>query len=662
MALTAICDEAHDIDITARNKILPRLLLFGRDLSNRRNPSSPFPPTNGSYDGNDNDTIMNNDVNNSNSDEEDDDGFGRLDIASAERRDRELLRRMGGLIVTLQLTSNLARRCRELLKNAVLQLGGCAVFHHPLQSGGDGNGGSNDNNGRGGDNVMADGWQTSRGVFGEGTVIIPLGEAIAKILGVLVTLDAAVKSNAELVEAWDLYKSVAADALGEGRHDIDGDKGNNGNQLQHWEKMLVLGKMITSLDLRVFSSRFLLDAVDQNFDPEGRFHSGPGPGDDDGNNGTNDGLHGNTANVNDRNDVNDNSDSNDERSLLQSLTFNRSRNRNRRRKRNQQPLTSWRDNITLHGEVGSIISSLLRRLKDGNCGAGRGGITSHGYSSVSAVPGICATYVLYRRLLPPHVPPEQRLYQSLTNIVASMSSSSYAIAVFPLLGGSLAFRPSSFVQQYAPLKEGEGGSNSIGAGKGVQLRGRDIGIGRIHVGGKNSSGEYYDKDHNASFSSSSSPSSNTKVFKRKAVFLFTEASNWLISATKFFSACGIRNSGLGSGWDGNSSTSPSMRIIESLTVTILNGVRIAGGCRSLLLGFLLAGGGSISRENSDNTDGHRDCREDPEFLDAVGKLCSFTKSIENLLCSKRAGAVAEIQRAAVRLVAHYTYRKFDTIR
>ena len=211
-ALSALCEEAHELDEAFRTRILPSIVLFGAD--------DGTPPS-------------------------DDGTESRRDILDEEvngRRESALLARMGTFLPALQLASNGTSRVRRLMKNMVVQLGAVRI---PSASAAaappsrdeqrrdgerrEGVGGPykcNDGDVRsasGTDDVAAPsgGRNGERGaakvvddgppVFGPGTPMFRLGKAISVALRILVAVDAAVSSNADLQEAWSMYKDVVMD-------------------------------------------------------------------------------------------------------------------------------------------------------------------------------------------------------------------------------------------------------------------------------------------------------------------------------------------------------------------------------------------------------------------------------------------------------------------
>jgi hypothetical protein len=213
-ALSALCEEAHELDEAFRTRILPSIVLFGAD--------DGTPPS-------------------------DDGTESRRDILDEEangRRESALLARMGKFLPALQLASNGTSRVRRLMKNMVVQLGAVRIpsasaaaappSHDEQRRDGErrregvvgGPTNRDDGDARsasGTDDVVAvpsGGRNGERGaakvddgppVFGPGTPMFRLGKAISVALRILVAVDTAVSSNADLREAWSMYKDVVMD-------------------------------------------------------------------------------------------------------------------------------------------------------------------------------------------------------------------------------------------------------------------------------------------------------------------------------------------------------------------------------------------------------------------------------------------------------------------
>jgi len=154
-ALSALCDEAGELEMLAQRRILPPLALFGSDLKR-----STF------------------------------DGNAELDDVAMTKRDSELLRRVGKFVPALQETFNFTLRCRRLVRNMVCQIGGCAV---PCA------------------NPTTDVVTAGAAILGPDVRLVPLAESIAHLLRVLIAIDETVAGNGCLSEGWELFKSVMRD-------------------------------------------------------------------------------------------------------------------------------------------------------------------------------------------------------------------------------------------------------------------------------------------------------------------------------------------------------------------------------------------------------------------------------------------------------------------
>lgn len=191
-ALATLCEEVQELDGTFRSSILPSLALFEGAAGNDGVDDGGAPPRAGTP----------GDV---------------LDEAATRARESALLARAGTFLPALQRAANGAARLRRLVKNMVVQLGAvqtpaAAPFYGERRDGDGGEGG-------GGSGEEDDGAAARRGegdgtgptqapVFGPGVPMHRLGRALATALRMLVALDAAVAANADLQEAWAMYKDV----------------------------------------------------------------------------------------------------------------------------------------------------------------------------------------------------------------------------------------------------------------------------------------------------------------------------------------------------------------------------------------------------------------------------------------------------------------------
>jgi hypothetical protein len=232
--LASLCDEVQELEKTFQSQILPSIVLFSaNDSSNLTSPQQI----------------------NSKTDIFDDD--------AKKGRESELLSRIGKFLPALQLASNGTARLRRLVKNMVCQLGGCTTpaavpFYFDGQQKDDEVLSQNKSDGAASDVKKASTLQAP--VFGEGVPMFKLGKAIGIALRLLITVDSAVASNQDLQLAWAMYKDVVLE-WGEQKRSVD----ELDDEFESFERMMV------QLDFSLMSSRSFIAAIEQNFDPRGRF-------------------------------------------------------------------------------------------------------------------------------------------------------------------------------------------------------------------------------------------------------------------------------------------------------------------------------------------------------------------------------------------------------
>lgn len=210
-----------------------------------------------------------------------------LDEEAQERRESALLARIGKFLPALQMASNGTTRLRRLVKNMVVQLGAVQTpsavpFYYDERQTEEHEGGSDNEDGDemstsvtqngGASTNPKSGNKSNREesmqapVFGPGVPMFRLGKAIAMALRVLVAVDTAVSTNADLQEAWAMYKDVVMEWSEEKRTDNTLD-----SEFESFERMMV------QLDFNLLSSRCFITAIEQNFDPRGRFQAAKFP-------------------------------------------------------------------------------------------------------------------------------------------------------------------------------------------------------------------------------------------------------------------------------------------------------------------------------------------------------------------------------------------------
>ena len=103
----------------------------------------------------------------------------QLDERFLRARQSELILRMGKYLYFLQGVFNFTLRCQKLTKNIVCQIAGCYNGDIPFLS--------------------------------QNVDLVPLGEALVALFRLLITIDTAISSNSDLLEAWGLFKAAVKD-------------------------------------------------------------------------------------------------------------------------------------------------------------------------------------------------------------------------------------------------------------------------------------------------------------------------------------------------------------------------------------------------------------------------------------------------------------------
>lgn len=162
-ALAYLCEEAAEFDELATSTLIPAIILFGPD------PLSAY-----------NDQALKS-------------THQMLREDAIGQRGNELLRRMGKFLTFLQGLYNFTLRCQRLVRNMICQIAGCCSSPNPHSF-----------------------------EFGDEGIplfddvhLYPLAEALATVLRLLITIDLAISSNTDLLEAWDLYKRMVRDKSNE---------------------------------------------------------------------------------------------------------------------------------------------------------------------------------------------------------------------------------------------------------------------------------------------------------------------------------------------------------------------------------------------------------------------------------------------------------------
>jgi hypothetical protein len=175
--MSALCDEVYELSAISKKKFLPQLhlLVFCHDLK---------------LDAYEKEKEVN-----------------MLDEALMIQRDEKMLKRIGKFIVVLQSCYNFVNRIQRLVKNMVCQIHGCL---EPLYDW------SIDAESLGSKNGYAAGNIDEPKLFSSAKNAMPIVEGIAELLEILIEID-----GAELLEVWDVYKSIIMES---GNDSIDDDR------------------------------------------------------------------------------------------------------------------------------------------------------------------------------------------------------------------------------------------------------------------------------------------------------------------------------------------------------------------------------------------------------------------------------------------------------
>ena len=268
---STLLDETEELNQVAHSKFFPQLILFGHDLKLDSTSSQ---------------------------DELEDPEVVLL-------RDQHLLERIGAFISNLMLISNFSTRIILLVRNLVCQLGGCFL---PISTWGDADDSDEkeDSTMNERDNDVSNESEHGPAMLDYDTVLLPVGEAIAKLLSILLTLDSIIAKNSELHEAWDLYKVVVAERSAEVEEEFsikhNANKSSSSEEIPlvdfipmaEMEKgreaspsssrsncgqsisfvpndLALLQRMLSQIDSTILSSRSYLFAIEQNFDRKCQF-------------------------------------------------------------------------------------------------------------------------------------------------------------------------------------------------------------------------------------------------------------------------------------------------------------------------------------------------------------------------------------------------------
>jgi len=698
-AISALCDEVHELNMVAHAKFIPQLTLFGHDLKiltvdSTTNQSSSATATLAAV------------------------AATAIDDKAMAKRDSDLLRRIGAFVSTLQTIMNFSLRCQRLLRNLIAQLDGC---FRPISSWGsysDPANTTNDNDEQGNpdthnhthdsDRRDASVWTTDtntpgnhihttsndpalfsrthkhkhkhthnriRGVRKNGTTCLPLlpvGDAIAKILGILVSIDHVIAHNLELQEAWDLYKSVVSDESAQleiemqkfkqqqrhwqqrqgaahasktaaavaldtnDRAAIDDDHGCNNtddddgtikmiearqkNTNQHLLaleeqrlKLLLLERMLLQIDFTLLTSRSYVIAIEQNFDPGSRFFNAAYYSSD-------------TSTQN--NHVGDYATNIS--AVSAGIAAAAAAGGALGGAGGTQPYV-----FTLHEEIKNLIMIMFRKcfslLQ-----------TKHETTERKDLIGIYGMYGLYRCLLPSHLSPDEAMHKSLSVDLPSICP------ILPLIGTTdVPFLPLKFLSRYGSnfnfnstmnearqlMKKNDtvffSSVQKLHADAALWLLAADSDLAPSTLSSSPSSQQQYGGEETPDDDEDDNPSSLPLGGN-------TDDNDTLLS-----------HKNMGQGQQQLQRT-PTL-IVEFKTVVILRGIRIAR-CSMIMLKHYLHMHKSL------------DVPIRSDHIPPIEKLCSIIKSIEITLRGRRRSSVVSFQRAALKMLASSIFKRFESLR
>ncbi len=665
--LSTLCDEAHELHSIAKYKLIPKIHLFAHDLRYLYADANM----------NMNHINKNNiHMNNTNSGRrkhhhqgggsDDDETPLVLDENILAERDSKLLHRMSKFITSLQSTQNFVFRCHRLIRNMICQLHGCLspiVLYDDdddsdiienesmsipssvhLHEGDDTTNATNATNtsvpkfigkhktsaaaaaaaataaatkDKGVPNNKNNGKQPKISfppLFRKSYHLITLGEAISKLLSTLITLDAIIANNAELHEAWDLYKSIvteraekeekvasyaAANAIANANANANANATYTTNSSnispinddyeESRTNLIRLERMIMQIDFTLLSSRSFLICIEQNFDPRGRFCFNP----------LFDGTISNQGKSNNRKRLGSNGNSSSSAVVLESKP--------------------------LYEHVKVILTTLYERyctILD----------TSRETTEREGIVGIYGLYCLYRRLVPSNKVPDDKLHKSLCTVFPSVCP------IVPLFG-NVPFMPIDFITKYAPLDIARGV-----VGVGVRARARAPTREEIIAGAK----EVVEKQD--------------KTFCKKVSLLYEEALAWLLQAdTELAPSERLSNTTLfdddtASTQRNNMVLTPldqedthAMKAVKYKTDLILEGLTIGRRATVLLRNYLFL-----------HTLLHMPIRS--KDMLAIEQLCSIAKSVAKTLKVSRRSTIISIHKAGLKMIASSLYSCFEKLR
>ncbi len=449
-----------------------------------------------------------------------------------------------------------------------------------------------------------------------------LGEAISKLLSILITIDTIIMHNLDIHEAWDLYKSIVterAEKLEEkvaasakiaaarstaktfGSDSLSSSSNNITNcEHEHKEedddddddeecrlKLIQLERMIMQIDFTLLSSRSFLICIEQNFDPRNRF-----------------GLN---------HDINIHNLQSEDHHGKDSYYNNRKKKSENDAKNGVFPYPSK----PLYEHIKIILTTLYERY----CSVIN---TPNEHTEREDMVGLYGLYCLYRRLVPSNKVPDEKLHKALCTVFPSTHP------VIPLYGNA-SFMPLDFITKYAPLDIARGMRNRSRAPRREEIM--------------DSAKELLEKQD--------------KTFCKKVSLLYDEGLAWLLQAETDLAPSERTNNTMlfedGNGQHdmmltpSDHENSHSMNTVKYKTDIILRGLKIARRSTVTLRNYLFL---------------HKFLQVPigSKHLLAIEQLCSIAKSVEKTLAGRRRSSIVSIHKAALKMLASSLYSCFDKLR
>jgi WASH complex subunit 7 len=566
--MTAICDEVHELSTIANEKFLPQLHLFGHEFKLDSSKE-----------------------------------INVLDEELMMDRDDEMLKRIGGFIQVLQHVYNFTKRIQSLVKNIVGQVYGCL---NPLYDW------STDGESLGSRNIVTlyDAGHGPR-LFTHVENVLPLMEALAVLLQILIEIDTVIANNKELAEAWDMYKAVVLDACGDA-----GDTSKNANGEQHPVSWIEIhdDKPSNSEKPEQCGDGGNITTTNSDKETEEDFYE------------ANETMHGsklnetNTSEVSMADNENDEGNDNDENAKSYNFAIQDLHALQRMLMQLDFTLLSSRSFLiaieqnfdTLrqleHIEQDAVKDALPQYIKEGTellfqkCCIDLD--EENTIDDEQPIIGIYGLYCLYRRLLASDCAPDLRLHKRLIK--------TFSLHIIPI-HGDLPFYPSEFVSRYAPMEIPRSS---------IPTHIDDI---KVSV-----------KKH---------LSSQDKLFVGQVSKLYREGMAWMISAEL---ELGLPKSIVRKD-DNSHQRSVAVESICRQVDIILHGIDIARRAKVKLQLYLVT---------------HQNLLEPvpTSHVPSLEKLCYLAKGIEAELMQRKRKAVITIHKAAMKFLSSSLFHKLDSLR